>query len=126
MGRPRTATEILRTRGYFKKTPQRARPNEPKPAGAFKKRAPPWLTAAQRKEWRKILSIAPPGVLGNSDELLVGICACLLAEFHKDPEAMTTARITRLTAELSKLGLSPSARAGMTAVVPRRNQFDDV
>lgn len=113
MGRPRTATEILRARGAFRKDPQRARPGEPKPAHELRKSAPANLTPPQRAAWRRIVRICPPGVLKDSDEIVVELGACLLAEFQADPAGMGTSRIGRLMTLLGKLGLSPSDRAGL-------------
>ena len=127
MARPKTATAILELRGAFKKHPERKRPKEPKPSAPLNKRAPQHLKAHQQKTWRQLMKIVPPGVLMNADCLIVEIAACLLAEYRKDPDAMPTARITRLTTELGKLGLSPPDRAKLMVAEPDQpGEFDDV
>ena len=81
----------------------------------------------KKATWRQIVDIVPARVLANSDVLIVEIAACLLAEYRANPNEMVTARIIRLTAELGKLGLSPSDRAGLEVYKPENeyNQFDE-
>ena len=57
---------------------------------------------------------------------MLEIAACLLAQFQRDPDGMTTAKITRLKVQLGKFGLSPSDRARI-GVDPSQgyNQFDE-
>jgi len=125
MSKPRTATAILEARGAFKNHPERKRQHEPEPAGGLPDKPPHHLTEEQKATWRQIVDITPPGVLANSDQLIVEIAACLLAEFRANPNEMVTARITRLTCELGKLGLSPSDRAGLEVHKPEYNEWDD-
>lgn len=126
MARPRTATNILEARGAFRANPARRRPAEPKPAGSFPSRPPPRLGADVRACWREIVSTAPAGVLTSADALFVELVATLLAEFRADPHGMPTSRLTRLSAEMHKLGLNPSGRASLTVERPVANAFDDV
>jgi len=126
MARPRTATNILEARGAFRKDPQRKRPNEPKVDSAFPAKPPAHLDAAERKCWREVVRIAPAGVLTGADIVTVEIVARLLAEFRDDSRGMQVARITRLTSEMGKIGLSPSARASLSVYKPDENEFDDV
>ena len=125
MSKPRTATAILEARGAFKNHPERKRKNEPKPAADFPDMPPEHLTNKQKEAWRQIVEITPPGVLANSDQFIVEIAACLLAEYRANPNEMVTARITRLTCELGKLGLSPSDRAGLEVFKPDSNEYGD-
>ena len=118
MSRPRTATAILEAKGAFKNHPERRRGNEPKPAAGFPETPPAHLTDEQKATWQQIVEITPPGVLANSDQLIVEIAACLLAEYRENPSEMVAGRITRLTCELGKLGLSPSDRAGLEVYKP--------
>lgn len=124
MGKPRTATNILESKGAFKKNPNRKRPNEPKVTNPFPTSAPEQLSDEQVACWNEIVSIAPAGVLTGADTIIVEIGACLLAEFREKQGAIDTARITRLTTELGKLGLTPSSRAGLTVDKPKGNEFD--
>jgi hypothetical protein len=63
-------------------------------------------------------------MLANSDIFIVEIAAVLLSEFRQYSNAMVTARIYRLTAELGKLGLSPSDRAGLVVPTTEPNPYD--
>ena len=125
MARPRTATAILEARGAFKKDPQRARV-DPEPTGGLRKLPPANLTADQKKAWNRIVKVAPAGVLMNSDEIMLELAACLLAEFQADPGGMQTARLLRLETQLGKFGLSPSDRARIgVEKSPAPNAFDE-
>ena len=63
MGRPKTANNIL---DAFKKNPNRARPNEPKPESGFRKTAPGHLTDLEQACWEEIVEQAPVGVLTSA------------------------------------------------------------
>jgi len=82
------------------------------------------LTPEQAACWQQIVEIIPARVLAGSDILIIEIAACLLAEFRANPNEMVTARITRLTTELGKLGLSPSDRAGLEVYASGYNEYD--
>ncbi len=126
MARPKTPTRILTLKGTFKKNPSRARFNEPEPNAEFDPAPPKHLTARQKKTWQEIVKAVPAGVLSDADQFHVEIVSCLLAEFRELKGVMDSARITRLAMELGKLGLNPSARAGMSIPEPRKpNPFDD-
>lgn len=126
MGRPRTATATLELIGAFKKNPQRARKDEPKPAGSFPKTPPRHLSDAEKKMWKEIVKAVPTGVLTSSDVLTVEIVAKLYSEFRTEGVKMPAALITRMAAEMGKLGLSPSDRAKLSVdKEPEKNPFDD-
>lgn len=126
MARPRTATKILEFKGSFKKHPERARKAEPKSKGAFPKSVPKHLTDSQKKYWREMVKKVPAGVLTISDVFTVELVVILWDEFRTNPATMPTSRITRLTTEMGKLGLSPSDRAKLTVDQGKTNDFDDV
>jgi hypothetical protein len=50
-----------------------------------KQHEPTNLTPDQKHAWRRIVKIAPAGVLQNSDEIMIELAAALLAEFQSDP-----------------------------------------
>lgn len=126
MARPRTPTKVLELRGAFKKDPQRKRPNEPEvDTKTVNKKPPSRLTADQKKTWREIVKVIPAGVLSTADLVQVEIVVCLLTEFRQAGGAMSTSRIGRLTSEMGKLGLNPSARASLTVEKPKGNKFND-
>ena len=127
MARPRTATNILERTGAFKVSPGRkkARVNEPKGKGHFPKAAPKHLSPNTKACWREIVRLVPDGVLTKSDVIIVEIVAELLAELRDDPRLMDTSRITRLSSEMHKIGLSPSARATLQIEPDKKSQFDE-
>ncbi|PHR17307.1 MAG: terminase [Sphingopyxis sp.] len=116
MGRPRTATSVLDARGAFKKHSERRneRAKEPKVSSPFPKSAPRHLSKGQAACWREVVRIAPAGVLTGADTLVVEVIACLLSEFREMKGMVPASRITRLTSEMAKIGLSPSARASLS------------
>ncbi len=124
MARPRTATKILELKGAFKRNPQRKR-SEPTCANQLKKTAPRYLNSDQKAAWRKIIKIAPPGVLQESDEMIVASVACLWAEFLQGPALMHPQKLLRLEIQLGRLGMTPSDRSKVTVEKPKQNEFDD-
>ena len=123
MGRPKTPTNVLELRGAFKKDPQRKRDLEPEGNSSFSKEPPKHLSASQKKIWKEIILLIPAGVLTGSDLIHVEIVTCLLTEFRESNGSIDTARITRLTSEMGKLGLNPSARAGLSVDKPKTNKY---
>lgn len=125
MPKPRTATEILRSRGAFDNHPERKREKEPQPTDGLRKSPPAHLNDEQKSAWRRIVRIALPGILKNCDEIILEMAACLLAEHMADPVLMPTSRIARLERQLAKLGMSPQDRAGLEVPEPGPNPFDE-
>ena len=125
MPAPRVATAVLDARGSFKKNPDRKRDGEPEPTGVFPDEPPHSLKPHGQKMWLEIIAAVPAGVLSNADVFVVEIAAALLSEFRHDSAGMQTARIQRLTAELGKLGLSPSDRAKLSVSKQVSNPFLD-
>ncbi|MGR3220238.1 MAG: hypothetical protein ACUZ8H_10535, partial [Candidatus Anammoxibacter sp.] len=99
---------VLALKGAFKKDPQRLkkRANEPKPNGPLGSPAK-HLTKAQRKCWRELVKIAPPGVFANCDSWAVEIASVLMAEFRDYPAGFSSARIARLDSLNGSLWDSP-------------------
>lgn len=116
MARPRTATVLLDARGSFKNHSERgkARAKEPKVKEPMPKNPPKHLTDEQKAAWREVVKCVPAGVLTAADAIIVEIVACLLQEWREQQGKMPTHRITRLTSEMAKIGLSPSARASLS------------
>ena len=114
-------TKILELRGSGKAHPERMRErkNEPISTIPIPDNPPGYFSPAQRRAWHEIKGLVPPGVLTGSDVLTIEIAACLLAQFRADPDKMQPAKLTRLSSELSSLGLNPSARAKMTVEKPK-------
>jgi len=116
MGRPRTPSAILELRGSYRKNPQRRRHPEPQPSGPLGK--PPRLLAREeRRAWRDIERITPPGVLTVADRWLVEIAARLMAKM-RGPKGLRPGERTQLIQCLSKMGLTPADRSKV-GVTPR-------
>ena len=123
IGTQRTATAILEAKGAFKKNPNRKRESEPVVNDPLDKAPPKSLSEFEAECWSEIIDIAPAGVLTAADKISVELIAVLLAEFRLNKADTTAAIINRLAQELTKLGLNPSGRAGLTVDKPKENQF---
>ena len=123
MGRQRTATSILESRGAFKANPNRKREAEPVVNEPLDKTPPPHLNEMEADCWHEIIGLAPSGVLTAADKMSVEMIAVLMTEFRLNKADTTAAIINRLAQELTKLGLNPSGRAGLTVEKPKENQF---
>ena len=129
MARPRTATNVLQLKGAFKANPSRGRERENEPvvkAGIGS--APEHLGEKEKLAWDEIVSLAPHGVLGDCDRLVVECIAELLA--MKRTVGMSEfppPLLSRLEAMLGKIGFTPSDRSKVK--VPRagekKNEFSD-
>lgn len=122
-GRPKTPSNILKLRGAFKHDPRRENKKEPKPNSAIDAVPPESFTKDERIFFHDIIKRAPAGILGDADYHTVCVVAALLAEFYACPVKMPTARLTRLSSELGKIGFTPSGRAGLTVEKPKENKF---
>lgn len=125
MARPRTPTNVLQLRGAFAKNPNRARPDEPKPAGKIGQ-PPKYFDDDHRKVWKEIERSAAPGVLTISDRLAMEILCVLVVEFRSDPQGMACAKIARMEAIIGKFGFTPADRSKVCAPTKKPgNAFSD-
>lgn len=116
MGRPRKPTQFLEMVGAFDKNParRRARAGEPTAAPLTDSDGPPaYFTEEERKAWSDVRRACAPGVLMQSDCILLEVSARLLAQFRTDPTIPTT-RISLLSQCLARMGLSPADRSRVT------------
>jgi hypothetical protein len=126
----KTPTNVLELRGSFKKHPERraARANEPEPTGIIGE-PPEHMKPHEQAVWREIVGIVVPGVLANSDRLALEIASVLMAEFRiLGTAGMTDGRLSRLSALLGQLGMTPADRARVTVIGKpvERNSFLDL
>jgi hypothetical protein len=124
-GRPRKPTVIHELQGTFKRNPERARPSEPVPTAGIGP-APAHLDEAQALAWDEIVRVSPPGVLFNSDRLVLEIAAVLFTQFRNNPDFPITG-IGRLQSLLSSLGMTPADRSKIS--VPKgksKNPYEDM
>lgn len=120
----RKPTSLLELAGAYRKDPQRRRV-DPRPRGEIG--LPPKQGPITFKQaWNMIVSCCPEGVLADRDRPWVEIAAHLLVQFRADPAAMHPAKLSRLTAMLASLGMSPADASRVAAApVRKRNEFDD-
>jgi hypothetical protein len=136
MARPLTPTAVLEQNGAYEHDPQRraARENEPVPSGPLGL-APERFTPFQRAAWIELEEIALPGVLANSDRVIVEMYCQLVARLRgeRDDEGyarpLKAAEFTLLLTILGRFGMTPSDRArlkGIPAANPKkaRNRYE--
>lgn len=124
MPAPRKPTNILHLTGSFKHNPNRRRVDPPthKPIGA----APKQTVISFKQAWNLIVKCCPDGVLADRDRIHVEIVASLLVQFRADPVNFHPAKLGRLSAMLSQLGMSPADASRVSATPKRtRGDFDD-
>ena len=128
MGRNRTATAILELKGSFKKHPERARPDEPKPTGPLGD-PPKFLSKSEKEAWLDLASIIAPGVLMNSDRWAVEIACRIMAKI-RDPKGgiggkfgASVGEVAQMNGLLSRMGMTPADRSKVG--VPKRGDEKD-
>ena len=107
MGRPKLPSKKKIIQGTFR--PCRENPDEPVPENPLGD-APDCLNAKQKKTWIELSGIALPGVLGDSDRIIVEITARLLTEL-RSTEGLSVGKMSHLINCLARLGLTPSDRS---------------
>lgn len=124
MARPRTPSNVLELRGAYKKNPNRAWPNEPKPNAPFGD-CPDRLDQGEREAWGEIVSQCCPGVLTAADRLTVEMAARLLAELWEVGREFKDARFGRLQSLLGSIGMNPADRSKISVQpVKTANKFE--
>lgn len=116
MGRNRTPTSILESRGSFisHKNRKDARAGEPvvtKILGS----PPKTCTDEQKKLWREFAKIVPAGVATYADRWAVEIVVCAMAKFRA--ATISGAERGQLTSLLSRFGLTPADRSRVVATL---------
>jgi hypothetical protein len=120
----RKPTTILSLVGAFDKNPHRKRSDPPtrKTIGS----APTQSEITFAQPWKYIAKCCPAGVLADRDRIYLGIAASLFVEFRSAPAKMHPAKLARLTAMLSNLGMPPADASRVSAAqLPVRGDFDD-
>jgi hypothetical protein len=115
MGRPRKPTHVLTLQGAFKKDPQRARPNEPKPAAQLGE-PPKYFSDELVEIWHELDEMTVPGVLTVSDRWTVEVASQLMYQFRQSRtkesgQTMTGTELSQLNSCLSRMGLTPADRS---------------
>ena len=125
MSRPRTSTAMLEARGAFVHNPGRrvARANEPRPTGQLG-RPPKHLADDEKKTWRELARISPPGVLANSDRWFVEMTVRLMTRVRQGTaKTMDTGQLLQC---LGRMGLTPADRSRVSAVLPPAAEKDSL
>ena len=107
-------TAMHEVTGTYKENPNRRRKGEPKPRmgiGSY----PHDAAMTPSGCWDELVDNICPGVLGNSDRMLLELASTLLSEFRQAPSEMQASRITLLERCLGKMGMTPVDRARITA-----------
>jgi hypothetical protein len=110
MPAPRVPTSLLEIRGAFEHNPERRkdRENEPKPTGSLGP-APRTFKKEEKKIWKELQEIVPPGVLTNADRWTVEIACVLMA--RQRAGTITSSDLGKLIALMSRMAMTPADRS---------------
>ena len=109
--------------GAFDKNPSRRRADPPTHRAIGNAPKQSELTFAQA--WKYLAKCCPNGVLADRDRVYLEVCASLFVEFRSAPAKFHPAKLARLTAMLSNLGMSPADASRVSvAKTPGRGDFD--
>lgn len=119
----RQPSKVLELNGSFKKNPQRQNKNEPDGSGSFPDSPPDHLDELQKTHWNELVEMVPAGVLTGSDVLAIEILTKLLTDFRTDYDNFSTSKLSRMSLEMGRLGLSPADRTKLEIAKPKENKF---
>ncbi len=102
--------EVHKMSGATAKNPQRFRDRQAaaKPTAELGK-APKHLSPDEKKAWKEIASIIPPGVLANTDRIALEIGSRLLVKFRSG-ELAKASEVSCLLSLLARFGMTPADR----------------
>ena len=123
MAAPRKSSKVLKLNGAYDKNPNRENHNEPDGNGAFPKNPPESFNELEKQYWHELVAMVPAGVLTGSDGLAIELLTKLVYEFRTNYEEMPAARLTRMSAEMGRLGLTPADRTKLSVEKPKENKF---
>ena len=123
MPQPRIPTAKLEARGAYLKHPERkrARKDEPKPTGELGE-PPKHLDRQEKKAWRYVASLLPPGVAANRDRVAMEEIACLLVSCRR--KRATAAERNLLRGYLRDFGMTPADSSRVSASQPDKPKND--
>ena len=123
MGRNRTPTAILESRGSFINHKNRKEARAGEPIVTKKLGSPPkTFTDEQRELWREFAKMVPAGVATYADRWAVEIVVCAMAKFRAG--TIYGAEIGQLTSLLSSFGLTPADRSRVVATLAPKPEDD--
>jgi len=123
MAAPRKSSKVLELTGAYAKNPQRRNDAEPEGNGSFPKDAPELLNDIEKQYWHELVAMVPAGVLTGSDVLAIELLTKLVFEFRTSYTEMPSARLSRMSAEMGRLGLTPADRTKLSIEKPKENKF---
>lgn len=103
----------------YRRASGRDRESDPKPAVGIGPRVER-LSKLEAACWDRVVELCPPGVLANSDEILVEMTARLWAKLKRG--RATAADLTNLRACAGQLGMTPGARLLITSATEAEAQ----
>jgi hypothetical protein len=116
MGRNRTPTAILESRGSFINHQNRKEARAGEPVVTKRLGSPPKsFTDEQKQTWREFAKMVPAGVATYADRWAVEIVVCAMAKFRSG--TIAGAERAQLTSLLSKFGLTPADRSRVVATL---------
>jgi len=110
MGRPKTPSKVLAMRGSYKAHPERRPKGEPQ-GDEWDNKQPPGLTVAEKKIWKELVAMSPPGVLQVGDRWSVELLVRLMTRYRKAKGLLHQAEMNQLIRCLTEFGMSPASRA---------------
>jgi hypothetical protein len=119
MGRPKLPSKVKVIKGSFR--PCRENPAEPPatPLGS----APAHLNDSQKGIWDELVKAIVPGVLAQSDRMILEIASVLLAEFRENG-TLSVGNMSHLISVLARLGMSPADRSKVSLPDPKTKKND--
>jgi phage terminase small subunit len=123
MPQRRVPTATLKARGSFIKHPERkrARKNEPQPTGELGD-PPEHLDRDEKKAWKYVAALVPPGVAANRDRIAMEEIACLLVSCRR--KRATSAERNLLRGYLRDFGMTPADSSRVAAQKPEAPKND--
>jgi phage terminase small subunit len=119
MGRNRTPTPILEGKGGFITHKNRKRPDEPttdRPIG----KPPTYLNASEKRVWKQLVVQALPGVLLESDRLMLAVLARLANKLYTGVP-MKVGETAQMITLSSKFAMNPADRSKVSVEKPKQS-----
>lgn len=124
MGRPAQPLAMAKLKGAHKKNPQRFRKameleedqkaaaakGQPAPSVSPLGLIPEHLSDEAKKAWFELETYIPPGILSQSDRILLELTANMLGEYRRSPSRFATNKLPMMLKYLAHLGLTPTDR----------------
>jgi phage terminase small subunit len=125
MARHAQPRELAELKGANRAHPERYRKEVPKSDWALGD-APDHLSAEARAVWFELATYALPGVMTGADRLVMELLSVLVAQFRKDPEGFSAAKMSHMIGCLARIGMTPADRQKLGTEKPKdENPFNE-